>query len=290
MLEELSGPLCDAALEFTGSGAILQSLEASNLLVVPLDHQRERYRYHHLFRDTLRSELVSRSPELIGPITARASAWCEQEGSAELAISYAMAGRHVDPRRRSTARYSQPAYQRGRASSVRTWFEWLMANAPIERYPAAAVLGTWTMMLDGRALEAERWAEAAATGRKGSIEADVEGARSLARALMCPDGVERMRADAEDGLSLVEPWSPWRPTTLVVSGLASLAEGDDERAARWFVQAIEIASEIGAGIGWALAHAGSPSSPSNAAMSTLHRIIPPRHGASSTTGTCAAIR
>ena len=45
-----------------------------------------------------------------------------------------------------------------------------MANAPIERYPAAAVLGTWTMMLDGRALEAERWAEAAATGRKGSIE------------------------------------------------------------------------------------------------------------------------
>ena len=130
-----------------------------------------------------------------------------------------------------------------------------MANAPIERYPAAAVLGTWTMMLDGRALEAERWAEAAATGRKGSIEADVEGARSLARALMCPDGVERMRADAEDGLSLVEPWSPWRPTTLVVSGLASLAEGDDERAARWFVQAIEIASEIGAGIGWALAHA-----------------------------------
>ena len=96
VLEELSGPLCDAALEFTGSGAILQSLEASNLLVVPLDHQRDRYRYHHLFRDTLRSELVSRSPELIGPITARASAWCEQEGSAELAISYAMAGRHVD--------------------------------------------------------------------------------------------------------------------------------------------------------------------------------------------------
>src|SRR4029450_5280505 len=54
VLERLSGPLCDAVLGTTGSAAVLASLERSNLLVVPLDRQREWYRYHQLFRELLR--------------------------------------------------------------------------------------------------------------------------------------------------------------------------------------------------------------------------------------------
>ena len=57
VLERLSGPLCDAVLGTTGSAAVLASLERSNLLVVPLDRQREWYRYHQLFRELLRGEL-----------------------------------------------------------------------------------------------------------------------------------------------------------------------------------------------------------------------------------------
>ena len=50
-LDELTGPVCDATLETTSAGARLDALEASNLLVVPLDRHRERFRYHHLFQD-----------------------------------------------------------------------------------------------------------------------------------------------------------------------------------------------------------------------------------------------
>jgi LuxR family transcriptional regulator, maltose regulon positive regulatory protein len=255
VLEELTGPLCDAALAITGSGATLRTLEGSNLLVVPLDHQRKRYRYHHLFRDTLRAELESRSPELIGPITARASAWCEEQGSPEVAVWYAMAGRHVDRAADLMARYSQPAYQGGRAGLVRTWFEWLEAHAPIERYPAVAVLGTWVAMLEGRAIEAERWADAALNDREAPLDGEFEGARSLASALMCRDGIEQMTADAEHGLTLIERWSGFRVTALFVSGLAALARGDSEQVGGWFEQTIGAAEETGAGIAWPLAHA-----------------------------------
>ena len=54
VLERMSGPLCDAVLETTGSSEVLAWLEEANLLLVPLDRQRRWYRYHHLFQELLR--------------------------------------------------------------------------------------------------------------------------------------------------------------------------------------------------------------------------------------------
>ena len=90
VLDRLSGPLCDAVLGTTGSAAVLASLERSNLLVVPLDRQREWYRYHQLFRELLRGELERYEPELVRELTLRAAQWCAQHGLAEAAIGYAM--------------------------------------------------------------------------------------------------------------------------------------------------------------------------------------------------------
>ena len=62
VLDRMSGPLCEAALDLPGSAATLADLAGSNLLLVPLDHRREWYRYHHLFRDMLRADLDRREP------------------------------------------------------------------------------------------------------------------------------------------------------------------------------------------------------------------------------------
>src|SRR4029453_4989154 len=45
--ERRAGPLCDAVLDTKGSSQVLESLEGSNLLLVPLDRQRGRYPHHH---------------------------------------------------------------------------------------------------------------------------------------------------------------------------------------------------------------------------------------------------
>ena len=58
VLERMSGPLCDAVLEADGSAAILESRARGNLFLVPLDAHGEWYRYHHLFGELLRAELV----------------------------------------------------------------------------------------------------------------------------------------------------------------------------------------------------------------------------------------
>ena len=58
VLDRFSAPLCDAVLERADSAAILSELEQSNLFLVPLDHRRGWFRYHHLFGEMLRSELA----------------------------------------------------------------------------------------------------------------------------------------------------------------------------------------------------------------------------------------
>ena len=73
VLGRMSGPLCDAVLDRTGSGAVLESLVHSNLLLVALDRHGEWYRYHHLFRDLLRAELQRRDPALVSALHVRAS-------------------------------------------------------------------------------------------------------------------------------------------------------------------------------------------------------------------------
>ena len=57
VLDEMCGSICDEVLGVTGSTRTLESIARQNLLVTPLDRRQEWFRYHHLFRDLLLSEL-----------------------------------------------------------------------------------------------------------------------------------------------------------------------------------------------------------------------------------------
>jgi LuxR family maltose regulon positive regulatory protein len=52
-LDALSGPLCDAALQTSGSADVLAELDRASLFVSPLDERHEWYRCHRLLRDVL---------------------------------------------------------------------------------------------------------------------------------------------------------------------------------------------------------------------------------------------
>jgi LuxR family maltose regulon positive regulatory protein len=129
VLDRLSGPLCDTVLEATGSAGILTSLEASNLLVVPLDRRREWYRYHHLFRELLAAELNRREPELVPRLHARAAAWFEANNLPEEAVDHAQAAGDADRAARLVEDLAQPAYASGRAETARRWLGWFEDQA-----------------------------------------------------------------------------------------------------------------------------------------------------------------
>ena len=77
VLDELSGPLCDAVLRRHGSGAVLRDMSRSNLLVVPLDDADVSYRYHPLLGGHAAGGAASRAAAVRGrPAPARERLVC----------------------------------------------------------------------------------------------------------------------------------------------------------------------------------------------------------------------
>jgi LuxR family transcriptional regulator, maltose regulon positive regulatory protein len=248
VLERMCGPLCDAMLGITGSAAMLESLERSNLLLVALDRRAEWYRYHHLLRDLLVAELRRREPEIVPRLHLGAAGWYEANGLPELAIDHAQEAGDPDRVARLVLDVMNPVWASGRVDTVLRWIEWFEHQSLIERYPAVAVHGALIFALIGRPAKAERWAAAAEraspTGRL-SDGSTMESYLAYLRAILCRDGVQEMRRDARTAWDGLSPLSPYRSTMLHTEGLSYLLEGDPDRADPVFVRAFDAATDAG---------------------------------------------
>jgi LuxR family maltose regulon positive regulatory protein len=134
-----------------------------------------------------------------------------------------------------------PAYQQGRVATAERWFRWLEDHGAAANQPAAAVLAAMISALTGKPGEAERWAEAAeraaavATLPDGS--ASIEPWLALMGALVCRDGAEQMRADAELAAGTLAMGSFWRNSATLYLRMAHLMAGDTGRADVLFEEA-----------------------------------------------------
>jgi LuxR family transcriptional regulator, maltose regulon positive regulatory protein len=248
VLERMCGPLCDSMLGATGSAAMLQSLERSNLLLVALDRRAEWYRYHHLLRELLVAELQRREPEILPRLHREAAAWYEANGLPELAIDHAREAGDTDRVARLVLDVMNPVWASGRADTVLRWIEWFEDKNLIERYPAVAVHGALIFALLGRPAKAERWAaaaeRAAPTGRL-SDGSTMESYLAYLRAILCRNGIQEMRRDAQLGWDGLSPLSPYRSTMLHTEGVSYLLEGDPDRADPILAHAFDAATDMG---------------------------------------------
>jgi LuxR family maltose regulon positive regulatory protein len=234
VLERMCGPLCDAVLEADGSAGVLARLERSNLLLVPLDRRGQWYRYHHLFRDMLLAELQRFEPGLVPVLHRRAARWYERNGEPVEALGHWMKAGEPDAAGRLVGALAFAAYQQGRVATAERWFGWLKDHGAAANQPAAAVLAAMISALTGKPAEAERWAEAAeraaAVASLPDGSASIEPWLALMRALVCRDGAEQMRADAELAAGTMAAGSFWRNSATLYLGMAHLMAGDTGRA------------------------------------------------------------
>ena len=256
ILDRLCGPLCDAVLQTTGSAGKLEELERSNLNLVPLDRTREWYRYHHLFRDALRSELERREPASVPVLHRRAAAWLEANGEAAAAVEHALAGDDVEHAARLIASLVLELEYGGRGATTRRWLDALGPEA-LERVPELALAAGWFAAFGGDRADAERWlAVAERRSEEGFPALGAASAASgvaLLRALMCPAGVDQMRADAEFALASEPQWSPWRPSAVALLGFAHVLAGEERRAEEMLADTVREARRLEDHGAWSVA-------------------------------------
>ncbi len=248
LLDQLHAPLCDAMLGEAGSQARLRDLERSNSFLVPLDRQREWYRYHSLFREFLLAELRRVEPEVINDLHVRAADWYETNGSPALALEHLLSTPTRERCVQLVTRLAQPTYALGQMSTVKRWLS-DVGDEAIESFPPLAVLAGWIAAMTGQTAEAQRWAAivegASFEMATGDGSASFESARCMLRAAMCSAGPEQMMNDAGLSVKQEPAWSPWRDTALIVLAEAHLLTGQADRARALFKEAATVGMELG---------------------------------------------
>ena len=218
----MSGGLCDVVMETTQSADTLESLERRNCFVVPLDRRGEWYRYHHLFGELLRNELVRSEPDVVPELNRRAMAWCIEHDMPEAALVYGHAAGETDTVAGLVDTLALSVHYDGRLETLDEWLGWF-DDDELRRFPAVAVEGGWVRALTGRPMDAERWL-ALADGAISTIplsdgSATIEPWVANLRAGMMPDGLEQAVVDAELALGSALPEEWLGPVALVVRGL-----------------------------------------------------------------------
>jgi LuxR family maltose regulon positive regulatory protein len=247
ILERMCGPLCDAVLRSKGSALELEALERENLFLVPLDHRREWWRYHHLVRDLLRRELDEHEPDRVPVLHRRAAAWYEAHGDPESALLHAHAAGDGEGEARILSSIALKVHHSGRVGAVEGWLDLVDDDRWLERHPAVAINGCYVHAARGRAAEADRWLHAAERGlaskRKGV--GSVRPWIFVMRSALCANGPAQMQKDAEAALAKLAEDDPWLPEALLVRGIAAVLGGKSEQADAILEDAVEAGAQLG---------------------------------------------
>jgi len=146
VLNQLTGPLCDALTGERDGQAVLESLEHANLFLVPLDNERCWYRYHHLFADLLRNRLAQGQPDLVPRLHQQASDWYIANGRPDDAVRHALAAndferaaRHIELARRTM----------DLTNRLEPWRQWIKAlpESVVHLRPVLLVSYAWAHLI-----------------------------------------------------------------------------------------------------------------------------------------------
>ncbi len=273
ILDRLSGPLCDAVCSAgtEDSKGMLEALERGNLFVIPLDDQRQWYRYHHLFAEVLQAHLREEQADRVSEIHRRASVWYEQNDLPADAIRHALAAEDFE---RAANLLERVWLAMDLSYQSATWLGWVKAlpDDLIRVRPVLCAGYAWALLNGGkleasevRLRDAERWLQPADEQAENSsakmvvvdevefrsLPASIASARAY-RALALGD-IPGTIVYARQALTLAPEGDLVRRTqATALLGLAEYANGDlpaaersllDFQASMW--QAGDIANALG---------------------------------------------
>jgi LuxR family transcriptional regulator, maltose regulon positive regulatory protein len=248
LLARLSGPLCDGVRERDDSQVLLEYLERTNLFLVPLDNERQWYRYHHLFAEVLRNRLLQQQPVLVPELHRRASRWYEQHMLFDEAVTHALAVPDVEHAARLIEQYAEFSNFPSQFQVLLGWLNRL-PDAFIRTQPILCLMHAITLMLthqmekaSARVKDAERCLQEEMPAERRRVLLSLIAAFRANLARLFGD-YERCIPLAHQALELMPEAEVmsltrmFRPSTLVTAASAYLVDGNMTAAIEHQVEA-----------------------------------------------------
>ena len=217
VLERMTASLCDAVTDRTDSGALLLALEQRNLFIVPLDHSRQWYRYHHLFGDLLRHRLELQAPGSAAQLHDRACRWYAENRLPDRCRPTRIGGSHLGRGGCAHLALRYRSAKAGRGHTLLGWYRALPDRLVRSRAQLCADY-SWPLLLSGQVDEAESYLALAEQGaeKDGVLAGSIAAARAYA-ARIRGDG-RRAVEFSERALALL-PADDWQARGAVATNL-----------------------------------------------------------------------
>lgn len=260
ILDRMCGPLCDAILpDSNASGQeMLGYIEQANLFIIPLDNDRQWYRYHHLFAELLRQRLhqslitAGDQEAKLNDLHLRASKWYENNGLEVEAFQHAAAAHDIDQAvHLIESKKGMPLYFRGAAAPVLNWLKSLHPEV-LDSKPNLWVMYASTLLFVSQVsgIEQKLLAAEAAIQNFPLDEKmrDTIGHIALIRATLAviQHDLAAIITQSQRALEYLHPHNlPVRTASIWTLGYARHLEGDRPAAHRAYSEAIATSEAIG---------------------------------------------
>lgn len=157
LVDRLCAPLGDALCgpplgDGQSAQTTLDYLDHANLFILPLDPQRQWYRYHRLFADLLRQQLHQRYPQREAELHQRASGWWAENGFPDEAIDHALLAGHVDRAADLIETCAEATLMRSEIATFNGWMGRLPAGT-VDQRPTLLAYHSWSLLWSGAALD-----------------------------------------------------------------------------------------------------------------------------------------
>ena len=251
LLDTLTTELVDHVLERSDARRLFERLEQESLFFTPVDARRERFRFHHLFRDLLRYRLRADDPEEATRLLRRAADHHLSRGEPAPAVEYLLRAQDWDRALDAIMARGSETFERGEARTVIRWITAVPEAARRHRLDVELELGILTGMQGDPTRAVDTLSRVAGDPRATAGQRTIAHAWISATAQWSPRPEETIRA-ADRALALLESdpppaipdimrlTSPQLLETLAIgsSGRSRFLEGDFAGADEWLMRAL----------------------------------------------------
>ena len=247
LLRRFNAQLCDAMLAQDGSNELLDQLDRINLFVVPLDDERDWYRFHHLFGELLNDQFERIGAPERNLLLHRAAVWHLAHGTIDEALHYAQRSGDFALAGRIALGHGPRLIRAGQIDTLRSWIE-RSTNDEITSDAAFCIAAGMVAALLGEP-KAHRFVNAAERlpldGPSPDGASSIRSTFNNLRALIGRDGFLQMLADGREVYELERTaHSPWMTGGCRAMGQALVGLGRPDEAIPILEEGLRLCAEF----------------------------------------------
>ena len=144
ILRQLDASVCQALYPGGDCRALLEQLDAANLFVTPVAGETRAWRYHSLFGDFLRTQLLRERPDDVARLHLAASAWYESHGRPVPAIDHAIEGGDYPHALALLETCGEQFLEQGRMRMLARWFS-ALPREQLKSHPFMQAIALWAV-------------------------------------------------------------------------------------------------------------------------------------------------